>query len=277
MRAWQAVAAYACVTVVVTWPLALAPGRNVAWDLGDSLVAMWALAWDGDQLLAILTGEFSRVTTFFDAHAFYPAPRALAFSEHFIAQALQVLPVYAATKNPILAYNLLVLSTFVLAGFGTFLVVRELTRNATAAFVAGLLFAFSASRIAHGGHLDALSVQWMPFVLFGIRRFVTSGRSMPLAGASAALILQNLSSLHHLFFFAPFAVAYAAWEVASSSGMVRWRTVRSLVVAGVVVTVITLPFVLPVRGDAARPGSAPFARRGGAVCGRCLRLYDHLS
>ena len=47
------------------------------------------------------------------ANIFAPHPLALAYSEHFLPQGLQALPVYAATHNPILGYNLVFLSTFV--------------------------------------------------------------------------------------------------------------------------------------------------------------------
>ena len=40
------------------------------------------------------------VTSFFDANIFYPAPFALAFSEHLLPQAIQIFPVYAISRNP---------------------------------------------------------------------------------------------------------------------------------------------------------------------------------
>ena len=99
-RAWHALAAYLGLAIVATWPLARGLGRDVAWDLGDSVFVMWALAWDCDQLLAILRGDLSSLTTFFDANIFHPAALTLAYSEHFIAQAVQILPVWALTRQP---------------------------------------------------------------------------------------------------------------------------------------------------------------------------------
>jgi hypothetical protein len=106
--------------------------RDVASDLGDSLYYMWAIAWDYEQLLAILGGDLTRVRTFFNANIFHPEPLGLTYSDHMIAQAAQVVPLYALTDNLILCYNLLFLSTFVLCGLGTYLFVRELTGNARA-------------------------------------------------------------------------------------------------------------------------------------------------
>jgi hypothetical protein len=111
-------AAYALLAVIATWPLVKGLGRDVPWDLGDPLLVMWILAWDCRQVLGALTGDLSRLGSFFDANIFYPVPLTLAYSEHLVPQALQILPVYALSGNPILAYNILFLSTSVLSGLG---------------------------------------------------------------------------------------------------------------------------------------------------------------
>ena len=148
-----------------------------------------------------------------NANIFAPHPLALAYSEHFLPQGLQALPVYRATNNPILGYNLVFLSTFVLSGLGMFLLGRELTGSRSAGFVAGLAYAFSPFRIASIPHLQVLSSAWMPFVLYGLRRHFTTGRVRPLAGAAAAWIAQNLSCGYYLLFFSPVVVLYIAWEL----------------------------------------------------------------
>ena len=89
-HAWHALAAYVALAVIATWPLARGLGRDVPADLGDPVFVMWVLAWDCEQLLAILGGDLSRLSTFFDANIFHPVPLALAYSEHFLAQAVQI-------------------------------------------------------------------------------------------------------------------------------------------------------------------------------------------
>ena len=244
-RAWHALAAYVVITLAATWPLAAGLGRDVAWDLGDSLLNMWILAWDVEQFRAILSGDFSRTGAFFDANIFHPAPLTLAYSEHLIPQALQILPVYLLTGNPILCYNLLFLSTFVLSGLGTYLLVRELTGNAPAAFVAGLLFAFAPYRVPQSSHLQVLSSQWMPFALYGLTRYADTGRLRALAGASLALLAQGLSSGYYLLYFTPFAAAYALWETWRRGLLRQARTWAQLSCAAALVVVVTVPFVVP--------------------------------
>lgn len=252
--AWHGAAAYLALAIVATWPLARGLGRDVPSDLGDPVFVMWAIAWDCQQLLAILRGDFSRLATFFDGNIFHPLPLTLAYSEHFIAQAVQILPVWALTGNPILCYNLLYLSTFVLSGLGAYLFVRELTGDPRAAFVAGVLFAFAPYRFPQSSHLQVLSSQWMPFALYGFRRFFDSidghtgsrgGRWRPLLGAAAALVAQNLSCTYYLMFFAPFVVAYVAWEIWRRRLWLRTPLWLQLVAAAIVVAILTVPLLLP--------------------------------
>ena len=244
-RASLALVAYLIVALAATWPLGRDLGHEVPWDLGDPLLVMWILAWDCEQLLRILGGDLSHLATFFNANIFYPVPLTLAYSEHLIAQAVQILPVYALTGNPILSYNILFLSTWVLSGLGMYLLVRELTGSATAAFVAGLLYAFAPYRLPQSGHLHVLSSQWMPFVLFGLRRYFSSRRGLPLVGAGLALVLQSLSSGYYLLFFCPLAAAFALWEIGSRNLWRDLRLWRDLSLVGVGVGIVTLPFLLP--------------------------------
>jgi hypothetical protein len=230
-----AAAFYVVATVALTWPVAAGLTRHIAGDLGDPLFTSWVLAWDATHLGRGL----------WNANIFAPQPLALAYSEHLLPQAVQALPIYAATGNPILCYNLLFLSTFVLSAFGMFLFARELTRNDAAAIVAGLAFAFTPLRIASIPHLQVLSAAWMPFVLYGFRRYVVTRRFRPLAGAAAAWVLQNLSCGYYLFFFSPVAAAYLAWELARTGLWRDRRVLREIAIACVAVVAATIPFLLP--------------------------------
>jgi hypothetical protein len=244
-RVWSVSVVYLVTALAATWPLVRGLGRDVPWDLGDSILNMWILSWDGEQIRRILAGDFSRIATFFDANIFYPAPLALAYSEHLIPQAIQIFPVWLISGNPILCYNLLFLSSIVLAGLGMYLLVRELTGNTLAAFIAGLLFAFAPYRLPQSGHLQVLTSQWMPFVLYGLLRYFHTRRLRPLGGATLALVAQNLSSGYYLLFFTPFAVAFALWQVARLG---LWRNRRlwlELFGAAVAVAAMTAPFLLP--------------------------------
>ena len=237
--------AYVAIAVAMTWPLAARITGGVAWDLGDSVLNMWILAWDCEQLRGILHGHFSHLTHFFDANIFHPAPLTLAYSEHLVPQAIQIFPIYALTRNPILCYNLLFLSTFVLSGLGMFLFTRELTGSTPAAVVGGLLFAFAPYRIPQASHLQVLSSQWMPLAMYGFRRYFDGGRTPALIGATVAVVVQGLSSGYYLLYFTPFAVAYVLWEMWRNGRLNDRRTWFSIIAAGMAAAAVIAPFVVP--------------------------------
>jgi len=242
---WIAAAAYLIVAVLATWPLVLGLGRDVPRDLGDSVLTMWILTWDHDHFVKLLHADGRAVAGFFDANIFYPARLTLAYSEHFIPQAIQSFPVYLASRNPILGYNLLFLSSFVLAGVGGFLLTRELTSCTRAALIGGLLFAFAPYRIAQTSHLHVLSAQWMPFTLWAFSRYVSSGRLRWLIGAAIALLMQSLSSGYYLLYFPVFAAAYVVWELWRHGQLRNRRMWLRLSLAALAVTLLIVPLLLP--------------------------------
>jgi len=226
---------YLALTVGLTWPLVRGLTRDLPADLGDPLFVTWVLAWDATHLGRGL----------WNANIFFPQPLALAYSEHFLAQAVQILPVYALTKNPILCYNLLFLSTFVLSGVAMFMLVRELTGSSAGGFVAGLAYAFAPYRFSNLPHLQVLSSAWMALVFLGLRRFFETGRIRPLAAAGAAWLAQNLSCGYYLFFFSPAVAAYMVWEITTRR---RWSDRRMVLRAALMtmaVALSTVPFLLP--------------------------------
>jgi hypothetical protein len=150
-----------------------------------------------------LGGHVQALGEYWDANIYYPHPLALAYSEHLTAQAVMILPIHAAARNPILSYNVVFLSTFVLSAIGMFLFVRELTGSSGAAFLAGVAFGFAPYRFGTLPHVQVLSSMWMPFVLFGFHRYLDSRRIAPLAGAAVAWLAQNLSCGYYLLFFSP--------------------------------------------------------------------------
>ena len=244
-RGWSIALAYTAIALVMTWPLVRHIGSEIASDLGDPVFNSWVLMWTGGQVLAALRVDFNAIHQYWHGNIFYPEPLTIAFSEHLTPQMLQGLPIFAATGNIVLVYNLLFLSTFVLSGLGTYLVVRDLTGRPAAAFVAGLAFAFAPYRFVQMPHLQVMSSQWMPFALYGLRRFFESRRRRPLAGAAAAIVAQNLSCGYYLLFFPPFIAACALYEMVRRLLLGNVRVWSALIVAAVVVAAATWPFVSP--------------------------------
>jgi hypothetical protein len=235
--------AYVLIAMVMTWPLMRHPGTRLASDLGDPAFNCWILQWTGGQVLAALSGNWHALAEYWNGNIFHPLPLTITYSEHLTPEMLQSLPIFAATGNAILTYNLLFLATFVLSGFAMYLLVRDLTGRPLAAFAAGLIYAYVPYRIDQLSHVQVLSSYWMPLALMGFRRFFATRSRLALAGGAASFVLQGLSCGYYLLFFAPFVAAYCLYEI------VRRRLVRDtrvwvgLAAASVGVAIVLSPFV----------------------------------
>jgi len=235
---------YAALSAALTWPLILGLGSDVPGDFGDSLLNMWILGWGAEHAPGLLTGSIGW-SDFWNANIFHPDPLALALSEHLFGQVLQILPVYWLTGNIILCYNLLFIATFVLSAFGTYLLVRDLTGDKRAAFIAGLVYGFLPYRIASVPHLQVMSSQWMPFALYGLNRYVTTGSTRALIGGTASLVMQNWSCGYYLLYFAPFVPLFVVHRMWTQGKLKDVRIWASLAGAAVATLALTLPFLFP--------------------------------
>jgi hypothetical protein len=237
--------AYALLTVTLTWPLARGISKDVPADFGDPLLNTWVLAWDAEHMLRAISGNPGALREYWNANIFHPHPLALAYSEHLTPQAAMILPVWALTKNPILCYNLVFMSTFLFSALGMFLFTRHLTSSTGAAFVAGLAFGFAPYRFGTMSHVQVLAAMWMPFTLLGAHRFFETRRLAPLAGAAGAWIAQSLSCGYYLLFFSPVLALYVGWEIVRRRVWMDTGIWIRLAVAGALATLATVPFLLP--------------------------------
>lgn len=247
------VLAYVAIALVMTWPLVARLGVSIASDLGDPAFNSWVLSWDMGQITRLLRGDFGALGDYWNANIFAPEPLTLTYSEHLTAEALQALPIYAATGNILTTYNLLFISTFVVSSLCTFLLVRELTGQPIAAFLAGLAYAYVPYRMAQLSHIQILSSGWMPLALLGFHRYFarladgapTRQCVRALALAAFGIVAENLSCGYYMLFFAPFAGAAAIYEIVRRRLWGSGRMWVQLSFAALAIAVVTWPFVWP--------------------------------
>lgn len=238
-----AAAAYIAVSVIVTWPLVLGLPRDLPLDLGDPVFVCWALARASAFLVRFATGD-AAFGDFWHAGIFHPHPWTGALSEHFLGHAALTLPVWLLSGNVVLCYNLHFLASGVLAALGMYLLVRSLTGDSTAGFIAGLCFGFGPYRVAAAAHLQVLSMQWMPWTLLAFRLFIVEGRRSALAAGVVTLWLQCLSSAYYMVLFPPVVAAWCGTCLLERRRLDR-RVVLGLASGAIASLVLVLPFALP--------------------------------
>src|SRR5437867_12369965 len=107
---------------------------------GDVRAFIWVLAWDNHAVL-------DRVPSLFDANKLYPLPNALAYGEHLFGISLFTVPVFAATRNTVLAYNVVWIFAYLAAAAAVHWVAWLYTRDQLASLVARMAFAFCFFRM----------------------------------------------------------------------------------------------------------------------------------
>lgn len=236
---------YALITIAWTWPLATGLTRDLPWDLGDALLNCWILAWHFHQAGRVLHGDLGAFGDWWHPNIFHPSPYGLGQSELLVTQALQGAPVYVLTGNLILTYNLLFLSSFVLAGLGAFLCVRRLTRSGHAGLVAGLLYGFAVYRVNQAPHLQVLSAQWFPFVLWALHAWWDERRLRHAVLGGLALAAQTLSNGYFLIYAALWLPPYVVAQVLLRREGRRWSAWKGPLVTGALGVALTAPFLYP--------------------------------
>jgi hypothetical protein len=180
-RTLLAIVTGAVVGVVMTWPMMRSPGTLARMDSYDGKFSVWNVAWVAHALV-------EDPANVFNANIFHPNTGTLAYSEANLVAGAMAAPVYVATRNPVLAHNLVVYVALVLAFICTWWLVRRLTGSSLAGLAPAAGFAFSAYSIAHTAHIQLLMVFVVPLVLIAFHRFVEAaspGRAIQLGLALA--------------------------------------------------------------------------------------------
>jgi hypothetical protein len=195
--------AYVALTVAVTWPLALRLPEALPNDLGDPLLSTWTLWWNAT--------VFPLSDRWWDGTMFFPAPDALALSDHRLGIGLLATPVIWLGGSPVTAHNVAFLASFALSAFAAYALGWTLTRHSGAAFLAGLVFGFNPFRAGHLSHLELLCAFWLPLALLALHRYRDSARPAWLALLAAALTMQAYTSAYYFAFFAVIIGPWLLW------------------------------------------------------------------
>lgn len=182
------VSGYVLLLAIMSWPLVRDLAHTGPMDRPDGRLNAWILAWAGETLWT----DPARV---FQAPAFHPLPDALAFSENLLLPAALVAPLQKL-GGPVLAYNVALLGSLLLSGLAAQLLVRRVSGDRLAAFVAGAYFAAGPHRWVRLSHLHAQVTVFLPLALLALDRFWERRTLRRALVVGLLLALQGLSSIY---------------------------------------------------------------------------------
>jgi hypothetical protein len=213
-KAWH-LAATAVYLAIALWVI-----RPVLPALADSYPC-WATLQqnpigDGDQSHMIWAASRNARTVvtapwrLWDFEICYPFPKAVALGHHLYANGLVGLVPYGLTHEPILTLNVAVVAMLWVSAVGMYALAYHWTRSVPAAFVAGLLFAFTPQRLFTARWPAIVGNQWTPLALLFAHRLFDRGRWRDAAGLAVFVGMQVLESFYQMV---PLAVLGAVYGI----------------------------------------------------------------
>ena len=236
---WWPLAVFALYTLLAaaaTWPLLRDMRTHIASDPGDPVLNTSILVWNAT------TTPFS--TGWWNAPHYFPTDGVLTFTENLLGMYPVATPIYWATHNALLAYNVTHFLSWPLSAFAAWLLVRLLTKREDAAFLAGLAFGFSPYRAPAFGHMQTLATFGLPFALAGMHGYLASGRRWWLVLVGAAWLQLGLANGYYILYG---GLVLALWALYFCSPSGAWRRVPGLALAGIVGSLPLIPILVVYR------------------------------
>ena len=232
---------YTGLTVAVTYPAVLFLRTKVLGGPEDNFHFLWELWYVAHALFDV------HKSPFFDPDVFVPFGFSLIRNQDLSPGTVLLFSPLTHFFGEVFTYNFLILLSFPLTAFGTYLLARELWSNRVAAILAGIVVGFCPYRFAHAeGHLSIVSTEWIPFFFLYLERLISKPR---LKNAVLAGVFFGLSAwaTWYYFFMVPIAaLVYVAFRVDwKVPGKDLWHLSKLGLISVAVALAFILPFLVP--------------------------------
>lgn len=186
---------YTVLTGLVTYPLFFNITKGVFGYRGDNMLYMhdiWVWSKNGSVDLGEI--KYSKIST-----------------QPILDQSATLLS--KVTGSPLVAYNILILFSFISTAILTFLVSFKITKNYFASFIAGLIFSFSPYHIRQAqNHLEISQIEVIPFYFLYLYEFAKSKNRRKAIITGLALAISTLTVNYYGFFLGLLTVIYILYE-----------------------------------------------------------------
>jgi hypothetical protein len=232
---------YLLLTLLLTYPLSLKIATHIPGGSFDALQNVWNLWWFKYASLDLHSNPF------YTDLVYHPTGVSLLFHTFNPFNAILSVPLQMIFGLTV-SYNIIILFAFVVAGYGAYLLAKYITQNTAAAFIAGVIFAFSPSHFAHtaGGHLQVLSIEWIPFYVLFFLKTIRESRKINAVLAAFFFLLTVLCDLYYALYLACFSVMYLCYQLWTDKEKVTNRELMTkLATLAIAAAVLIAPLALP--------------------------------
>ncbi len=231
--------AYLFISLIIFWPVAL--GQNVVFTNSSDTYQALAYLWHVPYSLFV-----SHTPVYFTSGIDYPVGAALAGQSIMPLAGIFSWPLQLI--NRAMAFNLLFFLAFILSGVFMFMLADYIVKNKYAAFVAGLIFAFSPMHITQAyGHLNWAMVEFIPLFILFLLLTVERKKQVYVFGAAISFVLLTFmgdieQGILTLFFTILILILYAISR--DRRKVLNMRTYLLLGEMAVIALVLSAPFIV---------------------------------
>lgn len=215
---------------------------------GDGRLHAWIFAWTAHALMNGLP--------VFDANMFFPTQAALASTDHYFALGVLGAPLWIASGNAVLVFNVLQLLGPAVTSFSAFLLLRSWTNDWLASLAGGLSFGLSFFALLHNSHLGLTWAAGLPLAVLLLERWWERPTWMRLVACWSVCLLTALTSWYLAVLLGVLVVLRAIPLVARARRS-DLTTRAPQVIAGLALgAALLLPFGAPYVHRVNEPGEA---------------------
>ncbi|MEM3296409.1 MAG: hypothetical protein QW696_00725, partial [Candidatus Micrarchaeaceae archaeon] len=229
-------------SLLLFWNITLGIASTVPNGGGDVYQTLWNLWWVGYATLKLHT------SIYFSSLLYYPVGANLVTQTLSPLAGIFSLPFQAV--NLVFAYNVIFFVDFVLAGLFMYMLADHILKNKYAAFVAGIIFAFSPMHIAQSlGHLNWTSIEFMPIFILLFMLTIERKRIVYPVGAGISFVFVTFwgdpeQGIMALLFALLMILYYLVSR--KRNEILNLKFVENLLVMIVAAFIVGAPFFIPV-------------------------------
>jgi hypothetical protein len=231
---------YLILTLVATYPAITKFNSHFIGD-GDTLVNAWNLWW-------VQWSIKNQTLPFHTTMLYYPDGVSLAYHTlNLFNGCLAFLFQTVLGMSLPATFNTISLLTFIASGVSMFILVRSMTKNASAGLISSLIFTFAPYRMGRVffGNLDLYSTQFIPWVVFFLIKMHQTYQWRYVFGAAIALSLTGWCSLELGFGTGILVGLLVMLEFLSWNAKPLMARLKYLLVLVLLTGIFVSPFILP--------------------------------
>ena len=215
------IAFYLILTLVLLSPFSvLDMSTELIGEGGDGYQSLWNLWW-------VKQSTLNLSNPYVTDHLYYPYGADLYVHTLSPAAGFLTIP-FQLTFGLIFSYNLIVIVSFVLGGYGAYRLALHVTEDRKASFFAGVIFTFSAYHFARAlANMNLVSIQLLPFYALLLLKMRKEKTLSNVLLAAAFLFLTGLiADLQYVLFLGIFTAIFLVYELMNNKKQITGFLVR---------------------------------------------------